>query len=218
MNRKSQAPEGDIRGIFGAQYAPHYTAGMLELILKAGYEKDPRIQKTFQWFERTRQEDGAWAWPLRTAKIPYQDAVMMDSPVKSDYSKPFSHALTMFIIRAYAAHSVLRNSSSARRAGSLVKSRFFQADKYSDRKAPSYWFKFQYPFWWGSLVTALDSLSLLGFGGDDPDLERGLAWLVENQQESGLWPTGYGSGSAVDHNQIWVSLSICRIFKRLFGD
>jgi hypothetical protein len=26
-----QSKEGDIRGIFGAQYAPHYTAGLLEL-------------------------------------------------------------------------------------------------------------------------------------------------------------------------------------------
>ena len=31
-----QTEEGDIRGIFGSQYAPHYTAGILELLIKAG--------------------------------------------------------------------------------------------------------------------------------------------------------------------------------------
>ena len=31
-----QTVEGDIRGIFGSQYAPHYTAGLIELLIKAG--------------------------------------------------------------------------------------------------------------------------------------------------------------------------------------
>jgi hypothetical protein len=57
-----QSSDGDIRGIFGSQYAPHYTGGMLELIVKAGYGSDPRVLKTFEWFEETRQEDGGWAW------------------------------------------------------------------------------------------------------------------------------------------------------------
>ncbi len=38
-----QSSEGDIRGIFGAQYATHYTAGLVELLIKAGYSDDPRV-------------------------------------------------------------------------------------------------------------------------------------------------------------------------------
>ena len=75
-----QSEEGDIRGIFGSQYAPHYTAGILELLIKAGYDDDPRILKTFSWFEENRQEDGGWAWPLRTAKVKYQDAIEFNIP------------------------------------------------------------------------------------------------------------------------------------------
>ena len=210
-----QSLDGDIRGIFGSQYAPHYTGGMLELIIKAGYGTDLRVQKTFQWFKETRQEDGGWAWPLRTTNTRYQEAIEMDEPVRSDYSKPFSHALTMFVIRAYAAHSEFRNSPIAHHAGKLIKGRFFQADKYNDRKSVDYWFKFQYPFWWGSLLTALDSLSMLGFGADDPDICRGLDWLQENQCPDGFWPTGYGAGDRADENQAWVSLAICRVVKEL---
>jgi len=211
-----QSAEGDIRGIFGSQYAPHYSGGILELIIKAGYEKDPRVHLAFQWFESTRQEEGGWAWPLRTAKISYQDAIEMEEPVSSDYSKPFSHALTMFVIRAYAAHPEFRQSSIAHQAGVLVKSRFFQADKYNDRRSADYWFKFQYPYWWGNLLTALDSLSLFGFSRLDPDLKKGLDWFRENQLENGFWPTGYGKGDKVDENQAWVSLAICRVIKRFF--
>jgi hypothetical protein len=212
-----QSEEGDIRGVFGSQYAPHYTAGLLELLIKAGYSQDPRVSKGFQWYEETRQEDGGWAWPLRTAKVSYQDAIEMEEPVKSDLSKPFSHALTGFVIRAYAAHPDYKNSPTAQAAGELLKSRFFQADKYTDRRGVEYWWKFQYPFWWGNLLTALDSLSELGFSAKDPDIRKGLEWFWENQLPTGFWPTGYGKGSRTDVNQAWVTLAVCRMLKRFFG-
>jgi hypothetical protein len=54
----------------------------------------------------------------------------------------------------------------------------FQADKYNDRKAPAYWLKFQFPFWWTGLLTALDTLSRLGFDCRDEDVARGLDWFL----------------------------------------
>ena len=113
---EQQSEEGDIRGIFGSQYAPHYTAGILELLIKAGVGNDPRIERGFQWFESTLQDDGGWAWPLRTTKVKYQDAIELDNPVQSDYTKPFSHALTGFVIRAYAAHPQYRKTPTAVKA------------------------------------------------------------------------------------------------------
>ena len=209
-----QTEEGDIRGIFGSQYAPHYTAGMVELMVKAGIDQDPRILRVFQWYENTRQVDGGWAWPLRTSKVKYEDAIKKDAPVLSDYSKPFSHALTGFVIRPFAAHNEYRNSQIAQQAGMLLKSRFFLPDKYVDRKSAEYWFKFQFPFWWGNLLTVLDSLSMLGFSSADPDITRGLNWLTDNQSANGFWPTGYGKGDRADQHQAWVSLAICRVLKR----
>ena len=209
-----QSREGDIRGIFGSQYAPHYTAGLLELLIRSGYEKDPRIKLGFEWFEETRQKDGGWAWPIRTARVDYQAAIEMELPVKTDPTKPFSHALTGFVIRAYAVHPDYKDSATAINAGNLLKSRFFQADKYADRRAVDYWFKYQYPFWWGNLLTVLDSLSLLDFSADDPDIRKGLSWFKDHQLNTGLWPTGYGKGDRKDLNQAWVSLAICRMLKR----
>lgn len=212
-----QTPEGDIRGIFGSQYAPHYTAGMLELLIKAGYSADPRIDLAFQWFEDTRQDDGGWAWPLRTAGVSYQAAIASDHPVQTDPARPFSHALTMFIIRAYAAHQRYRKSLTALKAGELLLGRFFQADSYADRRDAEYWFKFQHPFWWGNLLTALDSLSLLGFTADHLAIRQGLDWFTAAQGENGLWPTGYSSGKQADQDQAWVGLAICRVLQRLEG-
>ena len=59
-------------------------------------------------------------------------------------------------------------------AGDQLKLRFFKPDKYHDRKAPLCWTTFQYPFWWTSILTALDSLFLLGFPADDKDIQKAL--------------------------------------------
>jgi hypothetical protein len=208
-----QSQEGDIRGIFGSQYVPHYTAGIIELLIKAGYLREPQIQQAFLWFQNNCQEDGGWAWPLRTANIDYSEAIEMDSPVQPERIKPFSHALTGFVIRIYASHPDFRNKPLALQAGKLLKRRFFQPDKYPDRKAAAYWLKFQYPFWWGNLLTSLDSLSKLGFSSRDPEIGQGIRWFLENQMETGFWPTGYGKGKRAELNQAWVALAVCRMLK-----
>ena len=108
----------------------------------------------------------------------------------------------------------IKKSTIARTAGNLLKSRFFQADKYADRRAVEYWWKYQYPFWWGNLLTVMDSLSRMGFSMEDPDIIKGLNWFQDNQLDNGFWPTGYGKGNQKDTNQAWVSLAVCRVLKR----
>ena len=212
-----QTAEGDIRGIFGSQYAPHYTAAMMELLIKAGYDGDARIKKGFEWYLSSRQDDGGWAWPLRTANVSYHDAIEEPLPVQTDTSKPFSHALTGFVLRAFAAHPDYRQSAGARGAGELLKSRFFKPDKYSDRKAAHCWTKLQFPFWWANALTALDSLSWIGFSCDDVDIQKGLDWFKSEQEESGLWPTAYGKGKDAEAVKLWVGLAVCRVFKMFYG-
>ncbi len=52
-----QQPDGSWK-YPSSQYAPHYTAGLPELLVKAGYVDDTRIEKCYAWFHATRQEDG----------------------------------------------------------------------------------------------------------------------------------------------------------------
>jgi squalene cyclase len=53
-----QTDEGDIRGFYGTQYNPNYTAAVTELLIKAGYGDDHRIKKILEWLLSMRQEDG----------------------------------------------------------------------------------------------------------------------------------------------------------------
>jgi hypothetical protein len=210
-----QTGEGDIRGILGNQFMPYYQGALMALLIRAGYEDDARIEKAFRWMLSVRQNDGGWIVPVQA--IPPRkktEALWRGTPLPPDRSRPFSHLATDMVLRAFAAHPRHCRSEEARRAGELLKSRFFRADKYNDRKAPAYWLKFQYPFWWANLLTALDSLSRLGFPRDDAGVNAGLAWFVDNQESDGLWPTGYGKGRKAVAMRLWVGLAVCRMFRQ----
>jgi hypothetical protein len=186
-----QTEEGDIRGILGTQTMPYYHGAILELLIKAGYQDDPRTVKGLNWLLAVRQEDGGWVVPAQTVPAKEKtEALWTGEPVPLDRSRPSSHLATGMALRAFAAHPTYRESEEAHEAADLLKSRFFQADKYNDRRGPEYWLKFQYPFWWSNLLTALDSLSRMGYSPEDADIQEGVAWFRRNQEADGLWPTG----------------------------
>ena len=103
-----------------------------------------------------------------------------------------------------------RHSACTLRAAELLKSRFFRRDAYPDRAAPSYWLIFSYPFWWTDLLSALDSLAQIGLRPGDPDIARGVAWFLDNQEPNGLWNTGRNRPKG-PHADLWVGLAICRM-------
>jgi Squalene-hopene cyclase C-terminal domain len=209
-----QTREGDFRGIYGNQYTPNYSAGIAELLIKAGYENDPRIKKVFKWLLTIRQQDGGWAIPLRTRNRKLDAIAVHAETLEPDPLKPFSYMVTAVVLRAFAAHPVYRQSQEARQAGELVLSRFFEKDNYPDRGDPSYWLRFSFPFWFADLISALDSLSQLGFSRTEPQIAAGLQWFVANQQADGLWDLKILKGRRRDITRLWLALAICRIFKR----
>lgn len=215
-----QTEEGDFRGILRNQYTPYYSAAMMELLIKAGYGEDGRIDRGFEWLLSIRQNDGGWTIPLRTVgagsdatlKVAFQNP----EPIQPDRSKPFSHLVTGVVLRAFAAHERYRRSKEASVAGELLKSRFFQPDRYADRRSADFWEKLTYPFWFTDILSALDSLSLLGFSSNDHQIRAALDWLVEKQGRDGLWKSPYGLARDRDIH-LWVSLAVCRVLKRFYG-
>lgn len=211
-----QTEEGDIRGILGNQYMPYYHGALLEVLLKAGFGNDPHLEKGLEWLLDVRQADGGWLVP--TQAVPSKQRTSqywLGEPFKADPNRASSHLATGMALRAFAAHPNYRRRPEVITAANYLKGRLFLADTYKDRKAPSYWLKFQYPFWWSNLLAALDSLSRLGFSRLDEQVSRGLEWFLDNQSADGLWETGYGSGRRANENRHWVGLAACRMLKRL---
>lgn len=211
-----QTDEGDFRGIYGVQYTPNYSAATMEVLIQSGYADDPRIKKGLDWLLSIRQDDGGWAIPLRTKGGPISDIFLEKGmeTVEGDRSKPSSHTITGIVLRAFAAHSQYKHRLEIKEAGELLKSRFFKRDKYPDRVAPSYWEKITFPFWQNDILSAMDSLSLIGFDPRDEDIRSGLEWLINDQEKNGLWRSRYATGKAPDL-PYWVSLAVCRVLKRL---
>lgn len=213
-----QTKAGDFRGIYGNQYSPNYSAGITELLIKAGYENDARIQALFKWLLSIRQTDGGWAIPLRTQNLNLDIISGHSKTIEPDTCKPFSHMVTGVVLRAFAAHSAYRRSSEAGLAGQLLVSNLFKKDNYPDRAAPSFWLGFSFPFWFTDLISALDSLSLLGFSKSEPQIDKALQWFINNQQETGMWKLHILKGQDKEILQLWLALAICRIFKRFYSD
>ncbi len=210
-----QTKEGDIRGILGNQYTPYYTAAMLELFIKAGYTNDARIDKAFKWLASIRQDDGGWAIPFRTLNKKLELISTQSPTLEPDRSKPSSHLITGVVLRAYAAHDTYRNTAVAQQAGKLLLSAFFKNDHYPDRRDASFWLKFTFPFWFTDLLSAMDSLSLLGFKKYEPQMEKAIKWFVSQQQASGLWKLKVLKNDRTE-SELWISLVICRVLKRLY--
>jgi hypothetical protein len=226
-----QSEDGDIRGMLANQYAPYYTGALMSLLIKAGYADDTRIERGFRWLLDMRQDDGGWVIGspgiIGLGHLPAkeQNDLMSNQARETaqafDWKKPFSAAGTGMVIRAFAAHPRYRKSECTMTAAMLLKSKFFKKDNWSSYRHPDYWVRFQYPFWWTNIVSALDSLSLIGITSDDRDVRNALQWLIDNQQESGLWKVSYSSihrnaeNSRSSDTQLWITLAICRLMKRM---
>lgn len=211
-----QSARGDIRGIIGNQYMPYYQGAITELLIKAGYAQDACVSASLEWLLSMRQDDGGWIVPMQAVPTSRRsDELWSGDPIEPDRSKPSSHMATGMVLRAFAAEPQTVNPNEVMSAAELLASRFFTADKYHDRRHKDYWLKFQFPFWWTDLVSALDSITRLRVSWEDPAIESGLSWFLDNQDEDGLWETGYGKGRRAASNRAWVGLAICRILKRV---
>lgn len=211
-----QTAEGDIRGILSNQYTPYYMGAMMEILIKAGYTEDARIAGGFKWLMDMRQDDGGWVIPLMQRKMQEYYRLYNQPPILPQKEKPFSHMASGMVIRAFAAHPGYGATPEAQAAAGLLKSRLFQRDVYTSRQSEEYWFKFQFPFWWTSLLTVLDSLMCMSFPKDDADIQKGLDWLIAHQEPNGSWRRSYGKLNGVDLN-LWTSYAVCRVLKYFLG-
>jgi len=216
----TQTREGDFRGAYLNEYAPTYHALTLEVLCKFGLDDDPRTQKAFRWLMRHRQDDGGWVIPYRTIdKAELRDrytlkAQLKLSPVKPDKSMPFSHLVTGMVVRALASSSTWRTHKNTKKAGELLLTRFFKPDKYEDRHLAGYWEEITYPFWATDVLSTLDSLSVIGFDLEDPQIQQAVNWLLKRQTSDGYWKSGLKKAVLEDH--LWITLAVMRVLKR-FG-
>jgi hypothetical protein len=208
-----QSPQGDLRGIYGNQISPNYTAGLIGHLVKAGYPDDPRVELAFSWLEASRQDDGGWALPFRT-RGRNLDALDELNTIPADPARPFSHLITGVVLRAYAAHPRHRAGPTATKAAELLAGRFFEPDAYPDKGRVADWTEFCFPFWMTDLVSALDAISLIRPDFRSEKTDRARDWLSGRQEPTGLF-TGHLLRDRFHDLPLWFSLAVCRVFSRM---
>ncbi len=211
-----QSDEGDLRGIYGNQYAPTYVGAIIEVLIKAGYADDPRVATALNWLLTMRQSDGGWAIPVRTVGVSFPEFLDVErhpEPVAPDRSKPSSHLVTGMVLRAFAAHPAWREASEIQEAGRLLATHLYRRDVYSDRGEVSYWERVSFPFWFTDIVSSLDSLSRLGFDPQSSTISAALERLRELQRADGTF--AFKLLRANDRDlPWWICLAVCRSLKR----
>jgi hypothetical protein len=209
-----QTNEGDFRGIYLDQYSPNYTAAYLEILIKAGYIDDEHIRRGLKWLHSLRQDDGGWVVPLRTEHLRWSEVKDLNEPVQPRREKVSSYMVTGVVLRAFAAHPEYNRDPHILHAGELLASRIFKADNYTDRKAPDYWTRISFPFWFTDILSTLDSLSRLGFPSDQQNIIEGIDWFAKQQKADGSWSLHLLRGGGDTNHKYWISLVICRMLDR----
>jgi hypothetical protein len=212
-----QTEEGDFRGIYRHQYSPNYTAAYLEILIKAGFIHDEPIERGLRWLLSIRQDDGGWTVPLRTEYLRWGEAIGLTEPVQPRREKRFSQMITGVVLRAFAAHPEYNRHVDVLQAGERLASQIFKADSYTDRRAAEYWTRITFPFWFTDVLSALDSLSRLGFSADHPKIREAINWFVDKQKNDGSWSLYLLKGARIKYYHLWVALVLCRMLKRFFG-
>ena len=209
-----QTEVGDFRGIYLDQYSPNYTAAYLEILIKAGFENEQQVERGLQWLLSLRQDDGGWVIPLRTEHLRWGEVKALNEPVQPRREKASSHMVTGVVLRAFAAHPNYTRNPEILHAGELLASRIFKADNYTDRKAPDYWTRITFPFWFTDILSTLDSLSRFGFSSNHPNISDAIDWFVEQQKEDGSWSLHMLKGGGDSNYKYWIALVICRMLDR----
>lgn len=209
-----QSSTGDIRYIYANQYSPNYSAMVAELLIKAGYQNDPRVINILDWLVASRQQDGGWALPFRTQGFNLQ-SLSLDNTLEADYTKPSSAMITGAVLRAVAIHPEFKDRNEIKQAAHILADSLFTADKYPDRKSKDYWTRFGYPFIYTDVVSALDSLSLIGGLAKHPSVQKALTWIKERQTVEGIFNLRTTHGNK-NNQEIWMSIAVYRIFKRFY--
>ncbi len=196
--------------------ALHFQGWAIAALCRAGFDKDPRVEKGFRYLLERRQDDGGWAWR----------GVRTDSA-----ARPSSHLVTGMVLRSFAASPVYRQSREARRAAELLATRFLQPDRYPDRKAPAFWEILSEPRMWTDVLDALDAVTAIGLGKENSGVRTAEAYIRSRQSDDGLWypgppPSKDGAAVAAAKKKeapvgkekdlaIWLTLRVLFVLRRI---
>jgi hypothetical protein len=225
---KWQKKEGDIPGPWTDAFPlPYFNGLALYNLMRFGLEEHPNVQRMTRWLLSEQRRDGGWIIPymMDLHTLPeykwmkmwnFVDFIRASDKSKFDLSQfshiPSCHWSTMVVIWGLSESKKHSKSKQVKKGAELVLNRFFKKNPhFTYYMSEIHWTKLRYPTRFGSGLMALDLLTKLGYGPDDPRMEKPINWLVNARSADGLWADSQRPHPAKDQ---WISLIALRTLRR----
>lgn len=228
-----QDEDGFIRGPDIDDIPKPYNHGlMLGVFLKFGMKGDPRVEKFLQALLSMQRHDGGWNIPyLQDMKyLPEYKFMRRDDFLRlkiegklpeynaSDYyDVPSCIWTTLGALRGISMYRSLSGEERIRKGAEFVLERFFKRNHHmSYYHSEHNWTMLKFPTYYGSGLTALDTIVHMGFGPDDQRLDKPIKWLLNARSKDGLWHRSERPHPLDDQWISLVSLEILGHFRDMF--
>ena len=199
-----QHEKGYIKGPEKDGVPRPYNNGLtLGVLIKYGMKGDPGVERLIKWLLSVQREDGGWNIPY-TQDMKYLPAYRYmrlsefmqkvrnkETPEYDprEYSEiPSCVWTTLGVLRGISMYRSLSGERRIRTAAEFVLDRFFKRNHHTSfYQSGKNWTMLKFPTYYGSGLTALDTLVHLGFGPDDERMEKPIRWLLNARSKDGLW-------------------------------
>jgi len=223
-----QSEEGYIPGPWTDAFPlPYFNGNAAYALLRFGLERDKKVQKLVNWLVSAQRQDGGWNIPYlqdvhympeyKWMRIhDFINLVKTMDKSKIDFQRlqqfPSCQWSTMLVIRALIESPKLAKSDAVKRGAEFFLDRFFKKNPHTTfYQIESHWTVLKYPSRFGSGLMALDLLTRLGYGPDDPRMEKPMTWLMSARSADGLWNQSMRPHPESDQ---WISLIAIRTLAR----
>jgi len=206
---------------------PHYNGFALRSFIRFGMEYDERVVRLVRWLCKSQRADGGWI-------IPYLEDVRYLPQYRSMRMTDFMSLLekgiivgydpddfrvipsciwtSMMVVRGLGQSMKLADSKEVARGADFVLDHFFKKNHHTAfLRSASTWTRLKYPTYHGSGLCALDLLTWLGYGCDDPRMEKPIRWLLSARGADGLWCQSERPNPEKDQ---WISETAISVLNR----
>jgi len=223
-----QTKEGYIPGPWSpALPLPQYNGFALRNIVRLGLLDDRRVDRLVKWLVKVQRPDGGWNIPfLEDVKyLPKYRYMSTDDFTEliergevsgydpaDHFDTPSCIWTTLMVVRGFIQTTSLEKMKATRRGAEFFLDRFFQRNYHSSfYKSEKNWTMLKYPTYFGSGLCALDILTFMGYGPEDPRMDKPIKWLLNARSRDGFWHRSDRPHPVTDQ---WISVIALSILDR----